>query len=62
MVAFEITEWHKQNKNDWCAINKDTNELIDRDDSLTALNKRMVERGIDDFVYCSNWFRPAPRT
>ena len=56
-MYFQITEWHKKNKNDWVATDPKTYELIDRDDDLMELAKRINEKGLD-VVYGKNWFSP----
>ena len=58
-MFFIKTEWHDQNPNDWVATDRDTFELIDRDDDLVALAKRIDESGNKDrAVFGKNWFSP----
>lgn len=56
-MNFTMTEWHRNNPNDWCAIDKDFN-LIDRDDSLKVLATRIG----GGHIFCKNWFRPLPKS
>lgn len=56
-MMIEITEWHRKNPNYWCALDKNTNEVIDTDCDLIALAERMDAEGKMP-VFCKNWSRP----
>lgn len=47
----------KEDPNDWCAIDRSNNVLIDRDARLTALHIRMKGRKEVRYVKCKD--RPA---
>lgn len=51
-MNFRITEWHEQNKNDWCALDRKSHKLIDRDDNLLVLRKRLGTRKV---VFTKAW-------
>lgn len=63
-MNFEITEWHKNNPNDWCAVHPTTHKLIDRDDDPKKLIDRLDAQGLDkhSYVLCRNWGRPESVT
>lgn len=59
-MNFTLTDWHWKNPNYWCAVDKQTNELIAAHIELGELDKYLVGKGITEkVVYCRNWSRPA---
>lgn len=61
-MFFIITPEMEKTPNDWCAIRRHTNKLVDRDEDLRALAERVDGMGFDrsEIIFCKNWFRPTP--